>query len=102
MTLAAGSPRSLHQGCAGALRDERVGFDRLEGDGRLFTGTLDLINPDHPVATYGLRPTVAQVRPQATADALKGHSFDRKALGARGLGYEKLDQLTIEVLLGVR
>ena len=39
---------------------------------------------------------------KATADALKGYTFDRKALGARGLGYEKLDQLTIEVLLGVR
>ena len=39
---------------------------------------------------------------KATADALKGHAFDRKALGARGLGYEKLDQLTIELLLGVR
>jgi xylose isomerase len=37
-----------------------------------------------------------------TADALKGFSFDRKGLGARGLGYEKIDQLTIEVLLGVR
>ena len=36
------------------------------------------------------------------ADALKGHTFDRKALGGRGLGYEKLDQLTMEVLLGVR
>lgn len=38
----------------------------------------------------------------ATAAALKGYQFDRVALGARGLGYEKLDQLTIEVLLGVR
>jgi xylose isomerase len=38
----------------------------------------------------------------ATADALKAHRFDRIALGARGLGYEKLDQLTLEVLLGIR
>lgn len=36
------------------------------------------------------------------AAALKAHSFDRKALGARGLPYERLDQLTVEVLLGVR
>jgi hypothetical protein len=28
--------------------------------------------------------------------------LDRKALASRGLGYEKLDQLTVEVLLGVR
>jgi xylose isomerase len=33
---------------------------------------------------------------------LKGHSFDRVALGARGLPYERLDQLTVELLLGVR
>ncbi len=36
------------------------------------------------------------------ANQLKGESFDRPALGARGLGYERLDQLTVEVLLGVR
>jgi xylose isomerase len=39
---------------------------------------------------------------RATADALKGHTFDRVALGARGLKYERLDQLTVEVILGVR
>ena len=33
---------------------------------------------------------------------LKAASFDRKALGARGLRYELLDQLTVELLLGVR
>ncbi len=38
----------------------------------------------------------------ALAEALKGYAFDRVALGARGLGYEQLDQLTLEVLLGVR
>jgi xylose isomerase len=35
-------------------------------------------------------------------NALKGATFNRKALGERGLAYERLDQLTIEVLLGVR
>jgi xylose isomerase len=38
----------------------------------------------------------------ASAEAIRGHQFDRIALGARGLGYERLDQLTLEVLLGVR
>jgi xylose isomerase len=52
------------------------------------------------VPTDGL-PTVGAYS-KATVDALKGYKFDRKALGARGLGYEKLDQLTLEVLLGVR
>jgi xylose isomerase len=36
------------------------------------------------------------------ADQLKAHAFDRAALGQRGMQYERLDQLTIEVLLGVR
>ncbi|HIP71088.1 MAG TPA: xylose isomerase [Anaerolineae bacterium] len=38
----------------------------------------------------------------AKAAALKNAAFDRIALGQRGLGYERLDQLTIELLLGVR
>jgi xylose isomerase len=36
------------------------------------------------------------------ANALKEHGFDRVALGARGLPYERLDQLTVDLLLGVR
>jgi xylose isomerase len=36
------------------------------------------------------------------AAALKARAFDRAALGARELAYERLDQLTVEVLLGVR
>jgi xylose isomerase len=36
------------------------------------------------------------------AAALKAHEFDRRALAARGMRYEKLDQLVNELLLGVR
>ncbi len=36
------------------------------------------------------------------AEALKGETFDRVALGNRGQPYERLDQLVIELLLGVR
>ena len=36
------------------------------------------------------------------AAALKAASFDRVALGTRGLAYERLDQLTVELLLGIR
>jgi len=38
----------------------------------------------------------------AKAASLKAITFDRDALGQRGLAYERLDQLTIELLLGVR
>jgi xylose isomerase len=36
------------------------------------------------------------------AAALKQRTFDRQALASRGLGYERLDQLTMELLMGVR
>jgi xylose isomerase len=38
----------------------------------------------------------------SNAAALKAHHFDRTALGARGPGLERLDQLTMEILMGVR
>jgi xylose isomerase len=59
-----------------------------------------LIREVQDVPLAGLPVSTAYSR--ATADALKAASFDRKALGLRGLKYERLDQLTIEVLLGVR
>ena len=36
------------------------------------------------------------------AARLKAESFDRVAIGKRGLPYEHLDQLTVEIILGVR
>jgi xylose isomerase len=38
----------------------------------------------------------------AKAADLKKYAFDRVALGQRGMKYERLDQLTIEVLMGIR
>jgi xylose isomerase len=36
------------------------------------------------------------------AEALKAQAFDRTAISQRGLKYERLDQLTVDLLLGVR
>ncbi|HLO28462.1 MAG TPA: xylose isomerase [Anaerolineales bacterium] len=36
------------------------------------------------------------------ASALRAQPFDRQALSARGLKYERLDQLTVDLLLGAR
>jgi xylose isomerase len=58
---------------------------------------LEEINAEQP----DLAPLFGAYSPQKAA-ALKARSFDRAALGARGLGYERLDQLTMELLLGVR
>ncbi len=33
---------------------------------------------------------------------IKACKFDRQGLGARGIPYERLDQLTMELLMGVR
>lgn len=54
--------------CAGALRDERKNFDKLHGDGKLFSEILNIKNPGHPIVSYGIRPTSAQSMPQAFAD----------------------------------
>ena len=46
--------------------------------------------------------TLGKTFSQENADALKGYSFDLEALRQRGPGLERLDQLTVELLLGVR
>src|SRR5579859_7093845 len=46
-------------------------------------------------------PAAAPYSPQGR-DALLAHEFDRKKIASRGLKYERLDQLTMEVLLGAR
>ena len=49
-------------------------------------------------ATWGTRSTEAA----DTADGLKAEGLELDSLGARGYGNERLDQLVIDVLLGVR
>lgn len=53
-------------------------------------------------ADDGSSPAWAGGYDRDKAERLKHFSFDRKALGARGLPYERLDQLTIDILLGAR
>lgn len=48
-----------------------------------------------------LTPYFGKYTPQKAA-ALKECSFDRQAIARRGLLYERLDQLTVEILLGIR
>jgi xylose isomerase len=48
------------------------------------------------------KPSVVGAYSSEGAAALKARKFDRVALSSKGLGYERLDQLTTEVLLGVR
>lgn len=48
-----------------------------------------------------LEPCLGLYTPEK-ASALKARSFDRVTIARRGLQYERLDQLTIDLLLGVR
>jgi xylose isomerase len=60
----------------------------------------DLLNEIHG-ANPGLKSLTAQYSKEA-AEKLKGMTFDPEALASRKLPYERLDQLVMEVLLGVR
>jgi xylose isomerase len=48
-----------------------------------------------------LTPYFGKYTSQKAID-LKAQNFDRVAIGKRGLKYERLDQLSVEILLGVR
>jgi hypothetical protein len=65
----AGAPAILR--CGGALRDGPTNFPVVDGDGKLYAGTLELRNPGYPVYSYSLRPTSAQSVIQATSGAGK-------------------------------
>ena len=60
--------------------------------GEIVAGLTAATQPAPPIGTYSA----------AGAQALRDTVFDRAALGARELYYERLDQLTVELLLGVR
>ncbi|HZC04713.1 MAG TPA: xylose isomerase [Ktedonobacterales bacterium] len=69
---------------------------RFNADPEIQALLSDLNAADPSAAAY-----LESYTPERAA-ALKDATFDRRTLGARGYGYERLDQLTIEVLLGVR
>jgi xylose isomerase len=60
-------------------------------------GLLTEINSDREKVS----PLLGVYSPERAA-SIKAKVFDREVLGARGLSYERLDQLTVELLLGVR
>ena len=51
--------------------------------------------------TAGTAPAIGKYS-AGGRDTLLAANLDRVSIAAGGLGYEKLDQLTMEVLLGVR
>ena len=69
----------------------------------LLFATLIAFNVSHATGWPWLDmfPRAIGIDPDA-ARALANRSFDRKAIAAPGLAYEQLDQLTTEIILGVR
>jgi xylose isomerase len=51
--------------------------------------------------TAGEAPSLVRYSTESR-DALLGTAFDRAELARRGLAYERLDQMTMDVLLGAR
>ncbi|HEX7555350.1 MAG TPA: xylose isomerase, partial [Leptolinea sp.] len=59
-----------------------------------------ILAEDHPVDA-SMEKFFGKFTPEK-ATAIKAYSFDRNAIAARGLKYEKLDQLVTELMMGVR
>ena len=74
------------------LKDKAARW-QADQDIREMLAALDVPSqPSPPVGNYCAE----------AAQALKAQTFDRQVMGERELAYERLDQLTIEILLGVR
>ena len=85
--------------CAGCMRTYKILQEkvvRFNADTEIRGLLADIRTRDagleELMASYSVR----------NAEAIAALDIDRKAAGAKGRGYEKLDQLTTELLLGVR
>ncbi len=88
--------RDFATGCMRSYLILKEKAQRFNADSEI-QSILDEINADDESAL----PFLAGYSSQTSA-RLKEYHFDRAALGSRGLNYERLDQLLIELLLGVR
>ena len=84
---------------SGCIRNYLILKDKVErwNNDSEIQGLLAEINSDSGETTQFAGKFSAE-----KAAALKAAEFDRSALGARSFPYEQLDQLTIEILFGVR
>jgi xylose isomerase len=88
--------KDFARGCMRTYLILKEKAERFNGD-KDIQALLAEINADD-----GSLAGITKTYSRANAEALKAAAFDRPALGARGMKYERLDQLTNEVLLGVR
>jgi xylose isomerase len=88
--------KDFARGCMRTYLILKEKAEQWRADGEI-QALLDEINAGNGRAADGFGKYSAE-----KVHNLRGEKFDRLALGARGLPYERLDQLTVELLLGVR
>lgn len=88
--------KAFARGCIRNYLILREKAQRFNDDAEI-QALLAEINADNGTYAYAQGPYSRDA-----AAKLKAATFDRAAMGARGLPYEQLDQLVIELLLGVR
>jgi xylose isomerase len=92
-----GGVKDFARGCMRTYLILRERAKRWNADKEI-QGLLSEVSGSSDVADQALPGTHSS----GHRDALLARTFDRAGLARRGLAYERLDQLTMEVLLGVR
>jgi xylose isomerase len=87
--------RDFARGCMRTYLILKQKAARWNGDGEI-RGILEELGASVPGS-----PTIGKYSPQGS-QKLSAHSFDRAAIARKKLPYERLDQLTIDILAGVR
>jgi xylose isomerase len=88
--------KAFARGCMRTYLILKEKAERWNADPEIQALVTQIAADDGTMATY-LGPYT-----QERADALRRLELDRRALAARGQPYERLDQLTIDLLLGAR
>lgn len=88
--------KAFARGCMRTYLILKEKVQKFRADGEI-QALLTEINADD-----GATDLFKGVYSTAKAQALRAFAFDRPALGRRGQPYERLDQLVVELLLGVR
>lgn len=88
--------KAFATGCMRTYLILKEKVDEIKGDSRVQELLAQINADDGSMAQYFGHYSSEKAR------ALQAQSFDRVALGLRGQPYERLDQLVVELLLGVR
>ncbi len=88
--------KAFARGCMRTYLILKEKAERFNADPEIQALLAEITADDGAMAGFGGAFSVEK------AAALKAHTFDRAALGKRAQPYERLDQLTVELLLGVR